>query len=229
MPNARITDIACLPIFNEISSADCTLLFECLGIRIRRFKKDDYIVLHNELEGNAGIVIEGSVNIYKEDIWGNRTLISYQKEGGLFGENLPLKKTDREIETLSLSFVCTSPSLVLFLPIKRILHPCSQSCPFHHTLAQNLFNMVADKNRNLMEKIEIISRGSVRDKILSYLSMEARHQRSSSIDIPLTRTELAEYLCVNRSALSRELSALKNEGIIDFRKNHFDIHVSRVF
>ena len=227
MPNARITDISCLPIFSGISPADCTLLFECLGIRIRRFKKDDYIVLHNELEGNAGIVIEGSVNIYKEDIWGNRALISYQKEGGLFGENLPMEKKDREPDTLSLSFVCTSPSLVLFLPLKRILHPCSQSCPFHHTLVQNLFNMLADKNRNLMDKIEIISRGSVRDKILSYLSMEAQHQRSSSLEIPLTRTELAEYLCVNRSALSRELSALRDEGLIDFKKEHFEIHVSK--
>ena len=207
MPNARITDISCLPIFSGISPADCTLLFECLGIRIRRFKKDDHIVLHNELEGNAGIVIEGSVNIYKEDIWGNRALISYLKEGGLFGENLPLEKTDKDTETLSLSFVCTSPSLVLFLPVKRIL--------------------VAQRNRNLMDKIEIISKGSVRDKILCYLSMEAQHQRSSSIEIPLTRSELAEYLCVNRSALSRELSALRDEGLIDFKKEHFEIHVSK--
>ena len=229
MPNARITDISCLPIFSGISPADCTLLFECLGIRIRRFKKDDHIVLHNELEGNAGIVIEGNVKIYKEDIWGNRALISYLKEGGLFGENLPLEKTDKDTETLSLSFVCTSPSLVLFLPVKRILHPCNQSCPFHHRLAQNLFNMVAQRNRNLMDKIEIISKGSVRDKILCYLSMEAQHQRSSSIEIPLTRSELAEYLCVNRSALSRELSALRDEGLIDFKKEHFEIHVSREF
>lgn len=223
MPSAHITDISYLPIFNGISSGDCTLLFECLGGRIRRYRKEEHIVIRNELCGNVGILIEGSINIYREDIWGNRTLISYLNEMGLFGENLPIEKKERQTESLNLSFVCTSPSLVLFLPLKRILHPCNQSCPFHHRLSQNLFSMVADKNRSLMDKIEIISRGTVRDKVLSYLSMEAQRQRSAMIKIPLSRTELAEYLCVNRSALSRELSSLKADGLIDFKKDLFKI------
>ena len=227
MPQARITDISHLPIFNQINSSDCTLLFECLGGRIRRYKKDEHILLRRELVGNMGILIDGSVNIYKEDIWGNRALISYLKEGGVFGENLPIDSEEVTYGNHNVSFISTSPSLVLFLPIRRILHPCPQSCPFHHQLAQNLFSMVAEKNRNLMDKIGIISNGSVREKILSYLSMEAQRQKSSIIRIPLSRTELAEYLCVNRSALSRELSALKNEGLLDFRKDLFEIYSAK--
>lgn len=227
MPKARITDISDLPIFNKISSSDCTLLFECLGGRIRRFKKEEHIVLRRELTGNMGILIEGSVNVYKEDIWGKRSLVSYLKEGGFFGENLIADSDGNPPENLNVSFVSTSPSLILFLPVRRILHPCNQSCPFHHQLAQNLFSMLADKNRNLMDKIEIISNGSVREKILSYLSMEAQRQNSSIIRIPLSRTELAEYLCVNRSALSRELSALKNDGLLDFKKDYFEIYSAK--
>ncbi len=227
MPKARITDISNLPIFYKISSSDCTLLFECLGGRIRRFKKEEHIVLRRELTGNIGILIEGSVNVYKEGIWGNRSMVSYLKEGGFFGENLLVDSEETPPENLNISYVSTSPSLILFLPVRRILHPCNQSCPFHHQLAQNLFSMVADKNRNLMEKIEIISSGSVREKILSYLSMEAQRQNSPIIRIPLSRTELAEYLCVNRSALSRELSALKNDGLLDFKKDCFEIHSAK--
>ena len=200
MPQARITDISHLPIFNQINSSDCTLLFECLGGRIRRYKKDEHILLRRELVGNMGILIDGSVNIYKEDIWGNRALISYLKEGGVFGENLPIDSEEVTYGNHNVSFISTSPSLVLFLPIRRIL---------------------------LMDKIGIISNGSVREKILSYLSMEAQRQKSSIIRIPLSRTELAEYLCVNRSALSRELSALKNEGLLDFRKDLFEIYSAK--
>lgn len=238
MAQAHITDISHLPLFDGISPSDCTLLFDCLGSRIRKYKKDEHILLERELAGNVGTVIDGSVHIYKEDIWGNRTLLSYVRSGSLFGENLPFKNIESpaegpffegdfsgedEAEKEGVSFISVTPSLVLFLPVRRILHPCNQSCPFHHRLSQNLFSMIAAKNRRLMDKIDIISRGSVREKILSYLSLEARRQRSSSFQIPLRRTEMAEYLCINRSAMSRELNILKNEGLIDFEKDRFTL------
>ena len=239
MVNARITDISYLPLFDRISPSDCTLLFDCLGSRIRRYKKDEHILLERELAGNVGTVIEGSVLIYKEDIWGSRTLLSYTRPGGLFGENLPFGELPSSGSDLSekadpagitegsrdgISYVTAAPTLVLFLPVSRILHPCNNSCPFHHRLSQNLFSMIAAKNRHLMDKIDIISRGSVRDKILAYLSLEARRQGQSSFRIPLTRTEMAEYLCINRSAMSRELSNLKKEGLIDFNKDLFSLN-----
>lgn len=224
MPKARITDISQLPIFASISADDCTLLFDCLGCRIRRYKKDAHILLEKELEGNVGAVLEGTVHMIKEDIWGNRALISYMKEGDIFGEVFAFeaKGPDRQ----GISFVAASPVLVLFLPAGRILHPCKKSCPFHHQLSQNMFAMISSKNRLLLQKIEITSQGSVRSKILTYLSMEARRQGSSVFRLPLRRTEMAEYLCINRSAMSRELSSLKKEGILDFEKDRFILYTA---
>ena len=202
MPNAHITDISQLPVFDGISPADCTLLFDCLGCRIREYKKDCIIRLERELAGNVGTVIEGSVNMYKQDIWGNRTLVSYMQAGDVFGE--------------AFSFSAAS----------RILNPCKNTCPFHYQLSKNMFSTISAKNRRLMERIEVSSQGSVREKILAYLSMEAQRQGRSSFRLPLRRSEMAEYLCINRSAMSRELAALRNEGVIDFDRDYFTLRIA---
>jgi CRP-like cAMP-binding protein len=222
MPTAHITDISTLPLFDRITPADCTLLFDCLGCRIRRYAKDEHIRLERELDGNVGTILEGTVHLYKEDVWGSRALIAYLKEGDLFGETFVF--TGQSPDRDGVSYIAASSALILFLPGSRILHPCKNSCPFHHSLAQNMFSMIADKNRRLMQKIEATSRGSVRDKILTFLSMEARRQGSASFRLPLNRTEMAEYLCINRSAMTRELSALKKEGLIDIDRDRFTLY-----
>ena len=224
MPKAHITDISTLPLFDEISPSDCTLLFDCLGCRIREYTKDCRIRLEGDLTGNVGTVIEGSVNMYKEDIWGNRTLLSYMKAGDVFGEAFSFSDVSPERE--GITFVTASPTLILFLPANRILHPCTNSCPFHYQLSKNMFAMISVKNRRLMERIEVSSQGSVREKILAFLSIEAQRQGKSTFRLPLRRTEMAEYLCVNRSAMSRELTALKNEGAIDFDKDYFTLRIA---
>ena len=89
-----------------------------------------------------------------------------------------------------------------------------------------MFAMISAKNRRLMERIEVSSQGSVREKILAYLSMEAQRQGKASFRLPLRRTQMAEYLCINRSAMSRELTALKNEGMIDFDKDYFTLRIA---
>ena len=224
MPKAHVTDISQLPIFDGISPADCTLLFDCLGCRIREYKKDSLIRLEGDLAGNVGSVIEGSVNMYKQDIWGNKTLLSYMQAGDVFGETFSFNEITPEHE--GVFFVTASPSLILFLPASRILHPCTNSCPFHHQLSKNMFAMISAKNRRLMERIEVSSQGSVREKILAYLSMEAQRQGKASFRLPLRRTQMAEYLSINRSAMSRELTALKNEGMIDFDKDYFTLRIA---
>lgn len=224
MPKAHITDISTLPLFDEISPSDCTLLFDCLGCRIREYTKDCRIRLEGDLAGNVGTVIDGSVNMYKENIWGNRTLLSYMKAGDVFGEAFSFSDVSPERE--GITFVTASPTLILFLPANRILHPCTNSCPFHHQLSKNMFAMISAKNRRLMERIEVSSQGSVREKILAYLSMEAQRQGKASFRLPLRRTQMAEYLCINRSAMSRELTALKNEGVIDFNKDYFTLRIA---
>ena len=162
--------------------------------------------------------------MYKQDIWGNRTLLSYMQAGDVFGETFSFNEITPEHE--GVFFVTASPSLILFLPASRILYPCTNSCLFHHQLSKNMFAMICAKNLRLMERIEVSSQGSVREKILSYLSMEAQRQGKASFRLPLRRTEMAEYLCINRSAMSRELTALKKEGVIDFDKDYFSLRIA---
>ena len=110
---------------------------------------------------------------------------------------------------------------ILFMPFDRVMHSCTMACVFHHRLIENMVRIIARKNRELMRKIEVVSKRTIRDKLLAYLSLQAQTQDSPYFDIPLGRAELAEYLCVDRSALTRELAKMKEEGILDYDRNSF--------
>ena len=206
-----------IPIFQDIGREDLKALLHCLGSYSRSYEKGSFIILDQEEVPNMGVVLLGTVHMCKEDIWGNQTLLAYLNQGELFGETFALQRSARSC----VSFVAATDCQVLFLSSRNILHPCQNTCVFHHQLTQNLFDLLGKKNVQLMEKIEVTSRTSLREKLLTYLSLEAQRQGSSRVTLPLTRTETARYLSVNRSAMTRELSAMRAEGLIDFDKNTF--------
>ncbi|MDO4649334.1 MAG: helix-turn-helix domain-containing protein, partial [Eubacteriales bacterium] len=105
----------------------------------------------------------------------------------------------------------------------RVMHTCSNACVFHHQLIENMVIQIAEKNRELMEKVEVIAQKNLRQKILAYLSQQSQKQKSRYFEIPLGRVELADFLCADRSALTRELTEMKKEGLIDFDKNMFTL------
>ena len=112
---------------------------------------------------------------------------------------------------------------MLVIPLDRVMHSCTNTCACHHQLVENMVHIIADKNRDLIRKIEVISKRTIREKLLAYLSSQAQTQNSRYFEIPLSRTELAEYLCVDRSALTRELVKMRDDGLIDYDKNCFRI------
>ena len=112
---------------------------------------------------------------------------------------------------------------VLFIPFHKMMHTCTHACVFHRKMVENMVRIIANKNRDLMRKVEIVSKKTLREKILTYLSIQAQAQDSRYVEIPLGRVELAEYLCVDRSALTRELVKMKAEGLIDYDRNCFRI------
>ena len=120
-------------------------------------------------------------------------------------------------------FKAAEPTTILIIPADRILHPCRNSCPFHHKLSRNLFDLLSRRNAALTEKIEITSKSSLREKVLAYLSLEAQKTGSMKVTIPLSRSEMADYLCTNRSALSRELANMKKDGILDYDLRSFHL------
>ena len=104
------------------------------------------------------------------------------------------------------------------------MHTCTHACVFHQTLIENMVRIIARKNRELMRKVEVVSKRNLREKILAYLSIQSQTQGKKHFEIPLGRVEWAEYLCADRSALTRELAKMKAEGIIDYHRNYFEIH-----
>ena len=207
------------PMFEGISLNNCATLINCLGCIEKTYKKDQIISATEVFARQIGIVISGCVHTAQEDVWGRRTLLSYTNENGIFGEVL----IGGSSEARGIIYKAAEPTTVLYLSADRILQPCRNSCPFHHLLARNLFRMISHKNAVLTEKIEVTSKSSLREKILAYLSIEARRSGSTGFTVPLNRSEMADYLCTNRSALSRELAKMKKDGIIDYESNTFRI------
>ena len=122
-----------------------------------------------------------------------------------------------------MTFLVSEDARILFLPFDRVMHSCTMACRFHHKLVENMVRIIADKNRDLMRKVDIVSKRTIREKLLTYLSIQAQAQGSRYFEIPFGRVELAEYLCVDRSALTRELTKMKADGLIDYDKNCFRI------
>ena len=125
------------------------------------------------------------------------------------------------VKEMPVSVYAAEKSSVMLLDFKRLLTTCSNACPFHSKVIQNLLQIVSEKALALNKRIEIMSKRSIRDKLICYLTMEYERTRKLQFAIPFNRQQLADYLCVERSALSAEMSRMKKEGIIDYRKNEF--------
>lgn len=207
------------PLFYGIGEEHLMPMFQCLGTYIRTFQKDDFIIFCEEPVKCVGIILDGTVQMIKEDLWGNRSTLVTMGNGDLFGESF----TCGDCLFAKVSFVAVSSVKVLFLPFDKVMHSCSMACVFHHRLIENMVRLIANKNIKLMEKLDITTKRTLREKISAYLSDQAQQNNSRYFIIPLGRLQLAEYLCVDRSALTRELNIMKEEGLIDFEKNTFRI------
>lgn len=215
----RCNTISNCPLFAGITDGDMSLLLNCLNAREIRPKKGAVIFAAGDRPDYVGIVAEGSVHVVQEDYWGNRTILAAVPAGGLFGEAFSCA----EAATLPVSVLAREDCTILLIDCKRILTACSSACVFHSRLVRNLMKVVAGKNIALTQKIEHITRKSVRDRVMSYLSACALAAGGNSFSIPFNRQELADYLSVERSALSNTLGKMRDEGILAFEKNRFTL------
>ncbi len=204
-------------LFENIADRDLTQLLSCIRSFRRDFQKGETIYMEEDHILYVGIVLRGSVHMIKEDIWGNRSLFTFFGPGELFGESFAVQK---DISS-SVIFTAADDTTVLFLAASNIIHTCPNGCAFHSQIATNLFHLLGMKNQKFINKIEILSKGSIREKLLAYISQLAQDQHSKYVTSPLSRVALAEYLSVNRSAMIRELSKMREDGIIDFDKDTF--------
>ena len=205
------------PLFYGIRPEDRRTMLGCIGYHVGTFRKGDIVGFEEENMKYIGIVLSGAVDMVKEDLWGNKTMLVRICRNEVFGETFACGSDNLSVVT----FLVSEDAKVLFLPFNRVMHSCTMACQFHHRLIENMVRVIADKNRDLMRKVEVVSKRTIREKLLAYLSLQAQTQNSRYFEIPLGRVELAEYLCVDRSALTRELAKMKDEGLIDYDRNCF--------
>jgi len=204
-------------LFNKIEYNNIQDILNRLFTSKKSYKKGEYIINNGDINSNIGIVLSGKVHIIKEDFWGNKNILSEISESELFGESYACSFS----KPINVNAVAIQDCTILLINIGNILNICHYEHSFHIQLIQNLIKVLADKNLMLTNKIEHITQRTIRNKLLSYLSYEAQKQNNFCFDIPFNRQELADYLSVDRSALSNELCKLRNENIIKFNKNHF--------
>lgn len=205
------------PLFDAISDADLSGLLRCLNARVVFFARDAVVLGQGDAAQRIGVVLSGAVQIVRLDYFGHRSVLAHITPAQLFGEAFACAGVD----ALPVSAVAAQETQVLFLDSQRILNACASPCAFHRQLIFNLMRILATKNLLLHQKIEITSRRTTRDKLLAYLLDQAQQQHSHAFDIPYDRQALADYLQVERSGLSAEISKLRSEGILACRRNHF--------
>lgn len=204
-------------IFSGISEEETEKMLHCLEVRPETFQKDEYILRAGDRVEAFGLVITGKVMIIQEDFWGNRNILAAVGAGHCFAETFACSPG----AVLNVSVIAETNVQVLFLNVKRILTTCPSTCSHHNRMIRNLLSELAEKNLRLNEKITHLGQRSRRAKILSYLSAEAQRHGSAEFDIAFSRQQLADYLSVDRSGLSMELSRMQEEGLLEYRKNHF--------
>lgn len=207
------------PLFTGIHETDLRALLDCLDATEKHYKKNQFIFMAGDNITTVGIILSGEAHIIQEDFWGGRTILADIAAAGLFGEAFSCAG----IEKLPVSVVSVQPSDILMIDCRRIITTCPSACAFHTTLIKNMLEILAGKNVMLTQKMEFITRRTTRDKLLSYLSAQAQRAGSNRFTISFNRQELADYLSVDRSAMSSELSKMRGEGILTFSRSQFEL------
>lgn len=207
------------PLFSGISPSELEPMLKCLSAVTKDYEKNAFVLRFGEDISSVGLVLSGSVHIIKEDYWGNRNIVTKASPGQLFAETYACVQG----EALGINVVAAEPTTVLFLKVRCIMTTCSSGCEFHSRLMRNLLTVVAHNNLMLNNKLSHMAARSTREKLLSYLSAESLKLGSSTFEISFNRQQLADYLSVDRSAMSNELCKLRDEGILKFNKNCFEL------
>ncbi len=204
-------------LFAGIAFSDFERMFGCLSARTACYKKGEVILLSGDTVSFVGLVLSGSVQVIREDIDGNITILTELSASDTFGEVFACAGIDHSPVTVQAVGDCE----VLFIDYKKIITSCSSACPFHAKLTENMLRLIAKKNLMLNQKIEILSKRTTREKLLCFF--DTQRGIAKKFTIPYNREELARYLCVDRSAMSNELCKMRDDGLIRFNKNEFEI------
>lgn len=206
-------------LFAGVGDDEIISMLSCLNARLSNFKKGEYVLRQGEHLSDIIVLVEGSLHVQKDDYWGNRSLLNQIDVGEMFGEAYVAPESGGVLNDV----VAVNDSAVILFDVRRILTTCPTACRFHSMVVKNMFFAISEKNRKLVQKLGHMSKRSTREKLISYLSEEAKRSNSSNFTIPFNRQQLADFLSVDRSAMSNELCKMRDEGLIQFEKNQFNL------
>jgi len=205
------------PLFEQIGEENLLRMLVCLGAKVEFFDKKYTILTEGRPARHIGVVLSGSAQIVQVDYYGNRSILGNVGRSQVFAEAFACAET----QSIPVSVIANEPSEIMLIDCSHILHTCNNNCGFHQQLIFNLMKDLAKKTLVFHQKIEITSKRSTREKLLTYLMTYAKSVGRDSFEIPFDRQELADYLEVDRSGLSAEISKLRAEGVIESDKKHF--------
>ena len=204
-------------LFLDMEPQEIEGLLDCLCTKCVRYAKGDDIIEEGSKVYDFGIVLSGHGRAIKRDPSGRLIIIALLKKGSEIGVILAAGSDHKS----PVAVQAQDDALVLQIPFERVLNRCKKACPRHDKLLRNYIHIVAEKGLVLHERIDCLLRPTIREKVSAYLWRASREQPKRVFTIPMNRNAMAEYLNVERSALSRELSHMKRDGIIDYHKNAF--------
>lgn len=205
------------PVFWGMNEEELKALLECFNARLKSYDDGDMIIRQGDMITNIYLILEGVVNIEKDSYWGRRIIVT--KLG--INDNIALAFVASRDVTSRIDAVAVGKTRLLLLSYEKCTSMCKNACTKHKLLINNLFEILSKENIELLQKIENISQKSIREKLLTYFSNEARKNKSNIFEISFNRQDLADYLNIDRSAMSFELSKMQKEGLIKFEKNKF--------
>lgn len=211
--------LADCPLFAGTSEEELRVMLDCLGGYRKKYHKEEILFHAGDIIHTLGIVLSGSIHIETNDFWGNKSILDHIRPGEIFAETYACLPS----QPMLVNAVAACSSEILFLDIRKVLHVCSSSCTFHNRLIQRLVSITAQKNLQLAQRTLHITPKTIRERLISYLSAQSLSFGSKSFSIPFNRQQLADYLNVDRSALSNELSKMQKEGILTYEKNTFEL------
>lgn len=215
-----LSDIRQCLLFERIDDEELTKTLTCLNVQLIPCEKWKVVLHQGDKPNYFGVVVQGGVQVIASDSFGNHSVLWSIGPGELFGETY----ASAGVEGYPASFVAVQDSLVMVLEYERVIRGClNNGCIAHSYMVTNLLKSIGRKNLLLTQKLEFVSQRTTRDKLMAYLRAQRKEANKERFTIPYDRQTLADYLGVERSAMSAELSKMKKDGLINYKKNEFEI------
>ena len=194
--------------FDNINESDLKKMLVCFDANTLKYSKDTTILSNVSNTTKVGVIMSGAAQIIRYNYNGSRTIIDNLQEGDVFGAFSLSSNED-------LYIVSTTQSEIVMFDYSRIINRCKKNCPYHNQLVDNIMQILSSKITANNERIEVLSKKTIRDKLLAYFNSVSKKQITKHIILPFTLTDLADYLSIDRSAMMREIKNMRDDGLIE--------------